>query len=114
MIPGKFEVPVTVSVESAVVRLVPRASRPDLPFAAIRATVRRAFSARRKKLAKALLQEHSGSRDALLEAIRGAGVDPEGRAETLPPAAFVALASALRFTGETRDAEFSPEDESER
>ncbi|MFO1408313.1 MAG: 16S rRNA (adenine(1518)-N(6)/adenine(1519)-N(6))-dimethyltransferase RsmA [Steroidobacteraceae bacterium] len=57
--------------------------------AAYARVVSAAFSQRRKTLRNAL----GGLMDA--EAIRSAGVDPGVRAETLPPAAFAALAARL-------------------
>jgi 16S rRNA (adenine1518-N6/adenine1519-N6)-dimethyltransferase len=85
-------------VVSSVVRMQPRprADLPDADFRGIEAVVAAAFGQRRKTLRNALA--------ALLDeaAIRAAGVDPSARAETLPPAAFVALArmtSARAATG---------------
>ena len=85
--PGAFRPP--PAVESAVVRLVPRA-RPAVPpelepaFAAI---VRDAFAARRKTLRNGLRGRLSAA------AIEAAGVDPGARPETLSVSAFAALAS---------------------
>jgi 16S rRNA (adenine1518-N6/adenine1519-N6)-dimethyltransferase len=85
--PGAFRPP--PKVWSSVVRLVPWAAPPfPMPdpdrFADL---VRAAFSQRRKTLRNAL----AGRLTA--EQIRGAGVDPGARAETLPPEAFGRLAS---------------------
>ncbi|HET6633131.1 MAG TPA: 16S rRNA (adenine(1518)-N(6)/adenine(1519)-N(6))-dimethyltransferase RsmA [Rhodanobacteraceae bacterium] len=75
-------------VESAVMRLCPLAQRPRVDER-LQAVVRAAFGQRRKTLGNALRP--------LLDAaaIRAAGIDASARAETLPPAAFVALAAAL-------------------
>ena len=79
------------AVESAVARLVPLAD--SRPFIADRqkfeAVVAAGFGQRRKTLRNAL-QKHIGSGE--LEAL---GIDPTVRAETLPVAAFVAIANAL-------------------
>ncbi len=89
---GAFRPP--PKVESAVVRLTPRA---DGEVAIADATlfarvVRDAFSQRRKTLRNAL----SGVADAA--AIEAGGVDPKLRAEDVPVAAYVALANALACT----------------
>ena len=82
--PGAFKPP--PKVDSAVVRVVPRA--PDFPMpdpAAFDTLVATAFAQRRKTLGNAL--------KTLLDAdgIRAAGVDPQQRAEVLPASAFAAL-----------------------
>jgi 16S rRNA (adenine1518-N6/adenine1519-N6)-dimethyltransferase len=82
-------------VESAVVRLVPKAAtaRPPRELETTIATlVRAAFGQRRKTLANAL----RGIADA--DAMRAAGVDPGTRAERLAPESYVALARALAAT----------------
>lgn len=87
---GAFRPP--PQVESAVVRLIPRAPShmPDAEaMRAIEAVVRAAFGQRRKTLSNAL----SGLLDA--DAIRAAGIDPRARAETLAPQQYVALARGL-------------------
>jgi len=92
--PGAFRPP--PKVESAVVRLVPLpiSQRPDSHLArAIDGVVRAAFGQRRKTLTNAL----RGLLDA--EAIRGAGIDPRARAESVPPHGFVALARQVDSTG---------------
>lgn len=86
--PGAFRPP--PKVWSSVVRLVPW---PEPPFPMpdpdrFADLVRAAFSQRRKTLRNAL----AGRLTA--EQIRGAGVDPGARAETLPPEAFGRLASS--------------------
>lgn len=87
--PGAFRPP--PKVDSAVVRLVPRAAetigiRDHALFARV---VRDAFGQRRKTLRNALSQV-CGS-----EAIEAAGVRPDARAEQLPVADFVRLANLL-------------------
>ena len=87
--PGAFKPP--PKVDSAVVRLVPRAPESvgiDDP-ARFAAVVRDAFGQRRKTLRNAL------SRLCDEAAIRGAGVDPQARAEQLAVADFVRLANHL-------------------
>ena len=92
--PGAFN-PVP-QVVSSLVRMQPRPREelPDVAFAVLERVVAAAFGQRRKTLRNALA--------ALLDetGIRAAGVDPSTRAETLPPAAFVALTrEALAQTG---------------
>jgi 16S rRNA (adenine1518-N6/adenine1519-N6)-dimethyltransferase len=84
--PGAFRPP--PQVDSAVVRLIPRATPLDaqVDSACVEAIVRAAFGQRRKTLANAL----SGVLDA--QAIRAAGIDPKARAETLSPQHYVELA----------------------
>lgn len=93
--PGAFRPP--PQVESAVVRLTPRAT-PRVPVALearFRDVVKAAFSSRRKTLANAL----AGGLGIPLGAARGAattsGVDPGRRAETLTIEEFVNLAARL-------------------
>jgi 16S rRNA (adenine1518-N6/adenine1519-N6)-dimethyltransferase len=88
---GAFSPP--PNVVSSIVRMKPRpvVELPAADIGAIERVVTAAFGQRRKTLRNALA--------ALLDenAIRAAGVDPRARAETLPIAAFVALAErALR------------------
>jgi 16S rRNA (adenine1518-N6/adenine1519-N6)-dimethyltransferase len=74
-------------VDSAVVRLVPYAERPtDALIATVQAVTAAAFGQRRKML-RSSLRSLGGA--ALCEAV---GVDPDARAETAPPAAFLAMA----------------------
>jgi 16S rRNA (adenine1518-N6/adenine1519-N6)-dimethyltransferase len=92
--PGAFSP--APQVTSSVVRMKPRPvdQLPDVEFGAIERVVAAAFGQRRKTLRNALasLLDEAG--------IRAAAVDPSVRAETLPPAAFVALArAALAQTG---------------
>ncbi len=97
--PGAFRPP--PKVESAVVRLtpLPASARPQPVLrTAIADVVRAAFGQRRKTLGNAL----RGVLNA--DAIARAGIDPRARAETLPPAAFVALARQALATGLPVDA----------
>lgn len=86
--PGAFRP--APKVDSAVVRLLPRAMPPAgvNNYKLFEETVRRAFCYRRKTLRNAL----SGLLDA--ETIAAAGIDPGARAETLDIPQFVALANA--------------------
>jgi 16S rRNA (adenine1518-N6/adenine1519-N6)-dimethyltransferase len=75
-------------VVSSIVRMKPRPSEDltDIDFPATERVIAAAFGQRRKTLRNALapLLDEAG--------IRAAGVEPAARAETLPVAAFVALA----------------------
>lgn len=74
-------------VDSAVVRLIPRADRPtDAVVAALQTVTAAAFGQRRKML-RSSLKALGGA--ALCEAV---GVDPNARAETVPVEAFLAMA----------------------
>jgi 16S rRNA (adenine1518-N6/adenine1519-N6)-dimethyltransferase len=86
---GAFSPP--PQVQSAIVQLVPRPLHEldDVGTAAFARVVTAAFGKRRKTLRNAL-------RELLPEeAIRGAGIDPQARAETLGVAQYAALARAL-------------------
>jgi 16S rRNA (adenine1518-N6/adenine1519-N6)-dimethyltransferase len=77
-------------VDSAVVRLTPRAERPaDAIIAALQRVTHDAFGQRRKML-RSSLRALGG--EALCEA---AGVDPNARAETAPLAGFLAMAAEV-------------------
>lgn len=80
-------------VESAVVRLTPRARPLAEETAAFRTVVRGAFQSRRKTLRNAL----AAATDAALaaRALADAGIDPDRRGETLDVAEFERLARAL-------------------
>ncbi len=79
--PESFDPP--PKVDSAIVRVTPRAARFPLPdLAAFEKIVAVAFAQRRKTLGNALKTLLTA------EAIRAADVDPGARAETLPPEAF--------------------------
>ena len=85
------------AVESAVVRLTPLgAARPPIRDQRIfEAIVAAGFGQRRKTLRNAM-QKYIGP-----EALLQIGVDPGVRAETLPVAAFAAIANAVAITQET-------------
>ena len=79
--PGAFRPP--PKVDSAVVRLVPLAEKPDWDQAMLEKIVRQAFSARRKTLRNAL-PLRAEDYDAL-------GIDPKLRPENLPPADYLRI-----------------------
>ena len=84
-------------VDSALVAFARRAEWGELAadWPQIVATVRAAFAYRRKTLANALATAGWGpDRATVAMALHSAGIDPGARAETLPPAAFLALARA--------------------
>jgi len=82
--PGAFRPP--PKVDSAVVRLVPLAQKPDCDDALLERIVREAFSARRKTLRNALPLAAAGY--ATL------GIDPSLRPENLSPADYVRITRA--------------------
>lgn len=88
---GAFAPPPTV--ESAVVRLTPRAtpliSSPEL--AAFRAFVTACFSRRRKQLRNVLVGVTGQPSERVEAGIRALGLEPSARPETLAPDAFVRL-----------------------
>jgi 16S rRNA (adenine1518-N6/adenine1519-N6)-dimethyltransferase len=93
--PGAFRPP--PQVESAVVRLTPRAA-PGVPAdleRRFREVVLAAFSRRRKTLANALAGGLGLSLAAAREAATASGIDPARRAETLKIEEFVALTARL-------------------
>ena len=93
--PGAFRPP--PQVESAVVRLTPRATSrvpPELD-ARFPEVVKAAFSSRRKTLANALAGGLGIPLGAAREAATTSGVDPGRRAETLDIEEFVALTARL-------------------
>jgi 16S rRNA (adenine1518-N6/adenine1519-N6)-dimethyltransferase len=80
-------------VDSAVIRALPLAVRPDeAELSALQSLTAAAFGQRRKML-RASLRAFGGA--SLCESIR---IDPSARAETLPPEAFLALTRAWRKT----------------
>ena len=85
--PGAFRPP--PKVESAVVRLVPIAEKPDWDQEVLEKIVRQAFSARRKTLRNALPLEPRDYEEL--------GIDPKLRPENLAPADYVRIA---RYAGE--------------
>ena len=93
--PGAFRPP--PKVDSAVVRLVPRA-HPRVPAALegrFRRVVKAAFSSRRKTMANALAGGLGIGLAAARQLAAAAGVDPGRRAETLSIEEFVALTARL-------------------
>ena len=93
---GAFRPP--PKVESAVLRLVPRAD-PTVPaheLEAFRTFVLAAFSQRRKQLRRVVRNIARLPVDAADAAISLAGLDPEARPETLAPADFARLMRAAR------------------
>ena len=86
--PGSFNPP--PKVDSAIVRVTPRpAPFPLGSLAAYDRVVQAAFSQRRKTLSNALKNVMNA------DAIRAAGINPQVRAEALPPEAFGQLALQL-------------------
>jgi len=79
--PGAFRPP--PKVDSAVVRLIPLAARPDWDQAVLEKIVREAFSARRKTLRNALALE--------TQDYAALGIDPKLRPENLSPADYVRI-----------------------
>jgi 16S rRNA (adenine1518-N6/adenine1519-N6)-dimethyltransferase len=79
--PGAFRPP--PKVESAVVRLVPLAGRPDFDAAVLEKVVREAFSARRKTLRNALPLQPRDYEEL--------GIDPRLRPENLSPADYLRI-----------------------
>lgn len=85
------------AVESAVVRLIPLgAARPLIRDQSVFETVVAAGFGQRRKTLRNALQKHIGA-----EALLRLGVDPRVRAETLPVAAFVAIANAVALAQES-------------
>jgi 16S rRNA (adenine1518-N6/adenine1519-N6)-dimethyltransferase len=80
-------------VESAVIKLTPRAQPVDAADAEFQRCVRAAFDARRKTLRNALLQAYASER--VDTALAGAALDGKRRGETLSVEEFAQLAAAL-------------------
>lgn len=93
--PGAFRPP--PRVHSAIIRITPRSDPLVRPSegAAFRRVVTGIFSYRRKQLHRALRELTGWSPDRVDPVLAQAGLDPAVRAETLEPAAFVALFRAL-------------------
>ena len=93
--PGAFRPP--PKVESAVVRITPRATSrvPPALEERFREVVKAAFSRRRKTLANALAGGLGVSLGVAREAATRGGVDPARRAETLTIEEFVSLSARL-------------------
>jgi 16S rRNA (adenine1518-N6/adenine1519-N6)-dimethyltransferase len=84
-------------VESAIVRIVPR----DVPVvppedeARFRVLVQQVFGMRRKQMRRIVRSVAALDVARAEEVLKSAGIAPEARPETLPPAAFAALLAAL-------------------
>jgi 16S rRNA (adenine1518-N6/adenine1519-N6)-dimethyltransferase len=76
-------------VDSAVVRLVPHAGRPEAALVAALQRVTAAAFGQRRKMLRSSLKALGGGK--LCETV---GIDPDARAETVPTEAFLALAAA--------------------
>jgi 16S rRNA A1518/A1519 N6-dimethyltransferase RsmA/KsgA/DIM1 with predicted DNA glycosylase/AP lyase activity len=68
---------------------------PEALVEALRTVVRAAFAHRRKTLRNAPVQFLSGGAKEWCELLSASGIDPAGRAEVVPPPAYLALARAF-------------------
>ena len=82
-------------VDSAVLSVRFVGEHPEPLVAALRSVVRAAFAHRRKTLRNAPVPFLPGGPAQWRELLLAAGIDPAGRAEEVPPAAYLALARAL-------------------
>ena len=82
-------------VDSAVMSVRFVGEYPEALVAALRTVVRAAFAHRRKTLRNAPVPFLPGGSAQWRELLRAAGIDPAGRAEEVPPAAYLALARAF-------------------
>ena len=82
-------------VDSAVMSVRFAGEYPEALVAALRTVVRAAFAHRRKTLRNAPVPFLQAGTARWLELLRTAGIDPAGRAEEIPPAAYLALARAF-------------------
>lgn len=82
-------------VDSAVMSVRFLGEHPEPLVAALRTVVRAAFAHRRKTLRNAPVPFLPGGAARWCELLRAAGIDPAGRAEEVPPAAYLALARAF-------------------
>ncbi len=84
-------------VESAVVRVEPRAEPAILPEEEerFRTFVQAAFGFRRKQMRRVVRSIRSATADAAESVLAAAGVDPDARPETLSPTDFAALLRAI-------------------
>jgi 16S rRNA (adenine1518-N6/adenine1519-N6)-dimethyltransferase len=87
--PGAFRPP--PKVDSAVVRLIPIAEKPDWDQAVLEKIVRQAFSARRKTLRNALPLAQQDYEEL--------GIDPQLRPENLSPGDYVRIARRVETQG---------------
>ena len=79
-------------VDSAVLTVRFSGEFPDALVEALRAVVRAAFAQRRKRLRNAPVPFLAGGTAEWCDLLSGAGIDPELRAEAVPPAAYLGLA----------------------
>jgi 16S rRNA (adenine1518-N6/adenine1519-N6)-dimethyltransferase len=86
-------------VRSAVVVLDPRDPGLTSPRETVLDLVSASFRMRRKKLVNNLIGWHDLTREQVLEAMQGAGIDVDARAETLGLAAFDRFVSVLLRAG---------------
>lgn len=91
-------------VDSAVLTVRFRPGVPDADFRRLQAVVRAAFARRRKTLRNAPVPFLAGGSAAWCDLLRGAGIDPAARAETVPPERYLALARSLAAEGIPRGA----------
>lgn len=82
-------------VDSAVMSVRFVGETPEALVAALRTVVRAAFAQRRKTLRNAPVPFLPGGAAQWRELLLAAGIDPAGRAEEVPPAAYLALARAF-------------------
>lgn len=85
-------------VDSAVVRLTPRAAplvADEAEERRVRAVVQALFQRRRQQLARSVREAFGVERAATAALLEGLGIEPAARVEGLAPEAFVALARAL-------------------
>jgi 16S rRNA (adenine1518-N6/adenine1519-N6)-dimethyltransferase len=82
-------------VDSAVMTVRFSGEFPDALFRALQAVVRAAFAHRRKTLRNAPVPFLPGGAAQWCELLSAAGIDPAGRAETVPPAEYLALARSV-------------------
>lgn len=97
IVPGDAFHPPT-EVQSRVMKLTfretPRADVPDYEF--FQVVVRASFSQRRKKLINSLLSVGRWSKEQVMQALSGAGISPDVRAETLSVEKFADLTKAFQ------------------
>jgi len=82
-------------VDSAVMSVRFLGEPPEAVVAALRTVVRAAFAHRRKTLRNAPVPFLPGGAEQWCGLLSAAGIDPSGRAEEVPPAAYLALARAF-------------------
>jgi 16S rRNA (adenine1518-N6/adenine1519-N6)-dimethyltransferase len=82
-------------VDSTVMSVRFVGDHPDALVAALRTVVRAAFAHRRKTLRNAPVPFLPGGAKEWCELLSASGIDPAGRAEEVPPAAYLALARAF-------------------